>query len=204
MAELSIRPGRPTASDAAAFAELADMAAGGLFGSLLGRRALEIVARVYRHPANELSFEQTHFCEEDGSIAGMVNGYFGRHAKELRRGTARWFARHAGWRLIRAAAVALPRARVFAFMDRLAPDAYYIQELAVFPDRRGQGLGRVLLESVEETAREAGAASLELDVETGNDVAIALYEGFGFQAAATSPKALLGNVQVLRMVKHLA
>ncbi len=203
MPAVSIRPGRPTASDAAAFAELADMAADGLFEALLGRRAPEIVARVYRHPANELSFQQTDFCEADGSIAGMVNGYFGRHAKELRRGTARCLARHAGWWLARAAAVALPRARLFAFMDRRAPDAYYIQVLAVFPDRRGVGLGQRLLESVAATARKAGAASLELDVETRNDVAIALYERFGFRSIATSPKALLGNIQVQRMVKPL-
>jgi ribosomal protein S18 acetylase RimI-like enzyme len=59
------------------------------------------------------------------------------------------------------------------------PDAY-IQELYVVPGRRGQGLGRELLEAALDAAREAGAPHVELT--TGEDDAEArgLYESAGF------------------------
>jgi GNAT superfamily N-acetyltransferase len=56
----------------------------------------------------------------------------------------------------------------------------YLEELYVAPDRRGQGLGRALMEAAIELARRMGA--VHMDVGTGEDdvAARALYERFGF------------------------
>ena len=56
----------------------------------------------------------------------------------------------------------------------------YIQTIEVAPEFRAQGVGRALLEQIEESAREAGASMLWLHVDKTNDAAIALYESQGF------------------------
>jgi ribosomal protein S18 acetylase RimI-like enzyme len=59
------------------------------------------------------------------------------------------------------------------------PDAY-VQELYVVPDRRGEGLGRALLDAALDAAREAGAPHIELTTSEDDTEALALYESSGF------------------------
>jgi ribosomal protein S18 acetylase RimI-like enzyme len=56
----------------------------------------------------------------------------------------------------------------------------YLQELYVVPARRGEGLGRALVEATIETARAAGARSLDLNTGETDVGARALYEKLGF------------------------
>ena len=60
-----------------------------------------------------------------------------------------------------------------------APDAY-LEELYVAPARRGQGLGRALLEAAIEIARQAGATHMDLGTSEDDTAARALYESAGF------------------------
>jgi len=59
-----------------------------------------------------------------------------------------------------------------------------IHDLAVIPDHRGRGVGRLLLEGVEARARELGCCKLTLEVREDNHRAQRLYQGFGFGGAA--------------------
>ncbi len=56
----------------------------------------------------------------------------------------------------------------------------YLEELYVVPSRRGQGLGRRLLEAAVETARKEGATHMELGTSEADVAARALYESAGF------------------------
>jgi ribosomal protein S18 acetylase RimI-like enzyme len=56
----------------------------------------------------------------------------------------------------------------------------YLEELYVAPARRGQGLGRALLEAAIEIAREAGATHMDLGTSEDDIAARALYESAGF------------------------
>lgn len=56
----------------------------------------------------------------------------------------------------------------------------YLAELYVVPPRRGQGLGRPLMEAVLERARARGADYMELSTEETDVAARALYESLGF------------------------
>jgi ribosomal protein S18 acetylase RimI-like enzyme len=56
----------------------------------------------------------------------------------------------------------------------------YLAELYVVPERRGQGLGRALLEEVIVVAREVGADRIELNTSEDDVAARGLYERFGF------------------------
>lgn len=56
----------------------------------------------------------------------------------------------------------------------------YLAELYVVPARRGQGLGRALMEAAIETARERGADTMDIGVDEPDTAARRLYESLGF------------------------
>jgi ribosomal protein S18 acetylase RimI-like enzyme len=57
----------------------------------------------------------------------------------------------------------------------------YIDELYVHPPFRGRGIGRTAMEFVESAAREMGVNAIHLEASRGNDAAIRLYRGIGFE-----------------------
>jgi ribosomal protein S18 acetylase RimI-like enzyme len=56
----------------------------------------------------------------------------------------------------------------------------YLAELYVVPERRGQGLGRGLMEAAIELARREGADHMDLGTSEDDVAARALYESLGF------------------------
>jgi ribosomal protein S18 acetylase RimI-like enzyme len=60
---------------------------------------------------------------------------------------------------------------------------YYV---ATDPDRRGQGLGRAIMNAAEDWLREAGIAKLQLLVRQDNARASAFYETIGYDEAAVT------------------
>jgi ribosomal protein S18 acetylase RimI-like enzyme len=56
----------------------------------------------------------------------------------------------------------------------------YLAELYVVPARRGQGLGRALMEAALEMARDRGADTMEIGVDEPDLAARSLYESLGF------------------------
>jgi ribosomal protein S18 acetylase RimI-like enzyme len=63
----------------------------------------------------------------------------------------------------------------------------YLEELYVVPDRRGNGLGRALLEEAIEAARAEGATHMELGTSESDTAARGLYESAGFTNREGSP-----------------
>ena len=69
---------------------------------------------------------------------------------------------------------------------RFRPDIWseglecYLAELYVVPGRRGQGLGRALMEAAIDQARHQGAAHMDLGTSEDDVAARALYESLGF------------------------
>jgi ribosomal protein S18 acetylase RimI-like enzyme len=63
----------------------------------------------------------------------------------------------------------------------------YLAELYVVPDRRGQGLGRALMEAAIEFARSRGADYMDLGTSEDDTAAIALYESLGFDNREGKP-----------------
>jgi len=58
----------------------------------------------------------------------------------------------------------------------------FVDELYVIPERRGGGLGRALLRTLEAEARATGVRQLHLEVEQENDAGRRLYVQEGFTA----------------------
>jgi ribosomal protein S18 acetylase RimI-like enzyme len=72
-----------------------------------------------------------------------------------------------------------------------APSAH-LEILVVRGDAEGQGIGRALVESIEQTVREYGAESITLHTFSTNARARGLYERLGFTG------------ELIRYIKHLA
>lgn len=68
------------------------------------------------------------------------------------------------------------------FLPSMWSDGFevYLEELYIAPDRRGEGLGRKLLDAALELSRERGATHLQLNTSADDTAAIALYESAGF------------------------
>jgi len=56
----------------------------------------------------------------------------------------------------------------------------YLEELYVVPDRRGEGIGRALMDAAMEVARQQGAAHIDLGTSEDDTAARGLYESLGF------------------------
>jgi ribosomal protein S18 acetylase RimI-like enzyme len=66
-------------------------------------------------------------------------------------------------------------------LDRTGRD-WCVVDIALAPQTRGQGIGTKVLLAVQDAARAAGAAGIELSVEIMNGGAYALYARLGFVA----------------------
>jgi ribosomal protein S18 acetylase RimI-like enzyme len=73
--------------------------------------------------------------------------------------------------------IAVLRFRPSMYSDTL--DAH-LEELYVAPERRGQGIGRALLKAAMTTARETGAARMDIGTSEDDTAALGLYESLGF------------------------
>ena len=67
-----------------------------------------------------------------------------------------------------------------------APECY-LAELYVVPSRRGQGLGRAIMEAAIDTARAEGATYMDLGTGEDDVAARALYESLGFDNRGGRP-----------------
>ena len=69
----------------------------------------------------------------------------------------------------------------------------YLEELYVVPDRRGEGIGRTLLEAAMDEARVRRTAHIDLNTSTNDVAARALHESAGFtnrEGAPDGPRML--------------
>jgi len=64
----------------------------------------------------------------------------------------------------------------------------WIYDIHVDASRRGEGLGRALMEALHGAARELGATSIMLNVFGQNTAAIALYDSLGYAVTAQQMK----------------
>jgi ribosomal protein S18 acetylase RimI-like enzyme len=65
----------------------------------------------------------------------------------------------------------------------------YLEELYVAPERRGEGIGRALLEAVMDAARDEGATHIDLGTSENDTAALGLYESAGFTNREGDPES---------------
>jgi ribosomal protein S18 acetylase RimI-like enzyme len=67
----------------------------------------------------------------------------------------------------------------------------WVEDLFVRDDARGAGLGRALMDAVLGSATDRGCRRVELDVNSENTAALALYRSLGFRTGKTGGQDLL-------------
>ncbi len=90
----------------------------------------------------------------------------------------------------------------FAIMEFLAEHAH-LNLLAVDPHYRQAGVGRQLLEWLEETARAGGIFFINLEVRAGNDGAQAFYRRLGYRETKIMPRYYSGREPAVCMTHDL-
>lgn len=172
------------------FSELIMFSAKDIFAFLFGPGAQEFMKSVFAEPSHLFSYEHVWFAESDGRIAGMVLGYSGGQRKAEEKRTGFVLLKHIRLgilarlpRMIRMAGVVLP----------VNENEFYISNIAVYPDLRGQGIGSIIIEETEKIAREMGCRKIILDTEIENERAVKLYKSIGYNAGARTPEMKMGN-----------
>jgi ribosomal-protein-alanine N-acetyltransferase len=81
-------------------------------------------------------------------------------------------------------------------------DEIHINNVAIRPPFRGQGIGTMLLQHVLAEGRRLGARRATLEVRASNDGARRLYERLGFHVAATRPHYYSSPVEDALILWH--
>jgi ribosomal protein S18 acetylase RimI-like enzyme len=198
---ITVRPAVATIDEGQLFGRYLNIAADGAFRALLGRGYDQVIGEAYLSPDHDLSYETAVFAERSGRIVGMASGYTSHHHEQSSDEPLR---RAAGFRMVRMAAFSVLGRGMKAFIKTVPHGDYYLLALAVEDQYRGSGIGSILLDHSEDTARAAGCTRIVLDVPEKNTDVRQLYERRGLKIEATSPSILLlPNTRAYRMVKPL-
>ena len=198
---VTLRDATPNLDDGMAFARYLDEAAEGFFRFMFGRRCKEIIAKAFAWPDHDLSHQNVTFAERDGEIVGMALSY---SAEQHRRSSRQTLRRAAGRWNMRPRLVLMLFAPLMRIIDSMADRDFYIQAIAVDNELRGDGLGSILMESLDEKARANGATRLALDVSANNERARRFYVRRGFAVESRWPRRLrIRALTFYRMTKTI-
>jgi ribosomal protein S18 acetylase RimI-like enzyme len=198
MEKVTLRAAEPVLEEGRAYGRYLDDLAPG-FRYTLGRRAVEAIAGAYVQPGHDLSYEHATFAERDGGIVGVIAGYTGEQHQHSVDGALAEALGRRGFLGMRTAALV----KWLRYFGPRVDDEFYVWLLAVSVGYRGQGIGTVLMDSIDDRARGSGSTRLCLDVEAENEGARRFYERRGMTVESEWPTLPLLPAQVVRMSKPL-
>lgn len=190
--DFKLRPARR--EDAPDIARAVLMAVGEEIATALGgsadRRKLvdETFERTAARDDSQYSYRNAIIAEApDGSTAGVIVAYDGARLHDMRPA----FCEEAN-------AVMGYNIKSEDIPDETTPDEIYLDSLAVWPEWRGNGLARRLIEAAVDAHRDAGKP-VGLLCDPDNDRARRLYESLGFRIVGMRPFA---GVDMHHMLHH--
>ena len=196
-----LRAAKPSFDEGVVFARYADEVAEGFLRFMLGRNVITILATAYMHPNHDYSYQNVTFAERDHVIVGMAAGYT---AKQCHHFSDQPLKQAAASSALRMKAVKRLCAPLMRILETIAEEDFYLLSIAVDKELRGEGVGSMLMDAVEDRARASGATRLSLDVSAKNEGARRLYEHRGMAVESQWPKRLvIPGVKLLRMTKTL-
>ena len=195
--------------DAEVCARLIYMTMGTMADYLMGNdetaEAINILEQLFRREKNRYSYQYTNLAIIDGEIAGLLLSYPGRILKLLDLPMMGSII----------AVNELPEALRFfvrsiplMMVKEVEVDEYFINNVAVLPNFRRRGVGKLLMNLAEKLAKESGLNKCALTVEINNEPAVKLYQQLGYQIVGTVKveklERMIGFEGLYRMVKVLA
>lgn len=203
-----IQPAERTPEDAPAFAELATMASHDLLADIMGPGFHQVLTEMFLRDDNLYRARQVWFVDVDGEIAGMLCAFSGEQKAALNAETDRQLLAELGVQTQSAMRAQEQPGPISEFSDTVPEEAFYIQFLVIYPQARANGNGGQLLAKAHALARAAGSATSELDVESGNDAALAAYHRQDLAIQRTSVEVMHETqnrtLAMHRMVKAIA
>jgi ribosomal protein S18 acetylase RimI-like enzyme len=194
-----LRDAIPGTADARAVAWDLETATDRMFSLMLGSRWEPLLTAVVAQPGHAWSVERARVAEGDGELLGVLLGGPADTPEPDDSLGLPW-----GLTRLRLMAVGMAFQPFLSFMHHHDPGEWYVTAVSVTPEARGRGVGAALLEDAVARARDAGMASIALDVDAKNSGARRLYERHGFVVTGTSSAAwLAGGVRVQRMRRIL-
>lgn len=199
--EILIRPANPTFEEGLAYAKFLDQAADGFMRFMLGAKFAEVIAETSSTPAHDFSFENVLVAERNAVILGTAAGYTAQQhficSDEVLR-------KAPGFSTLRMSLVQLVCRSLWRFLNTIDNGNFYLQSIAVAPECRGEGIGSMLIDAMEERATGTDTTRLVLDVAAKNESARRLYERRGMAVVTRWPGRLpIPRFRVLRMAKPL-
>lgn len=182
--KIYIRPAK--SDDAPAAAQLMYYAGPSYVLTFFGKpesKAIRVLRSMFRLPYHTTSYTYAFVAEDEGGVLGLLSGLDSKSWRASKLAsqmyTAIWFVVVTPWQIPRMIGAFYDFARAFS---PVSDEEYYVENLAVLPERRRQGIGKQLMEFAEKQAQAKGLKRMVLDVETENEGARRLYQRLGFQA----------------------
>jgi len=183
-------------------AELALLAGEQLIPALFGQNALEFWEKAFRHRKCGFSYEHSWFLDIDDKSVGIAVGYDYQTQKKEELRTFLIILKCLKWTFVKQRNELRQSGEIMA---RTKEGDYYLSNLAVYPEYRGQGYGTVIMDSLEKMASEAGCRRLVLDAEVVKERTLQFYKRRGYEIEEPLPvlKTKMGDFGLYRMVKVL-
>ena len=184
------------------FSELCLISGPEFMPALFGGTHQRVARNLHRYRGNMFSYQHTRFAMVDGKVAGLMQCYDWVANRQEQLKTTLLIARYMRSRFI---ARMRPLQWSGQVLGRMDDGTFYISNMAVYPDYRGQGLCTALLQRAEEEARGSQATSIALDAETDNEYAIRQYRRFGMNAAGQPRGTVIDgrHFEFIRMSKDI-
>ena len=199
--EIVIRPANPTFEEGLAYAKFLDQAADGFIRFMLGAKFADVIADTFATPSHDFSFENVLVAERDAVIVGTAAGYTAQQHFECSDEVLR---KARGFSSLRMSLVQLVSGSLWRFLNAIENGDFYLQSIAVASECRGEGIGSMLIDAMEERATSTDATRSVLDVAAKNEGARRLYKRRGMTVAARWPRRFpIPRFRVLRMAKPL-
>ena len=196
------RPAKATFEEGVAYAKFLDQAADGFIRFMLGAKFAEVIAETFATPAHDFSFENVIVAERDGVIVGAAAGYT---AEQHSNCSDEVLTKAKGFPALRMSLVQVVAGPLWRFLNTVDDGDFYLQSIAVKPECRGEGIGSLLINAMEERAANTNATRIVLDVAAKNEGARRLYERRGMTVEKSWPRRFpIPQFRVLRMAKPLS
>ncbi len=147
------------------------------FPLLFGENIKEVLQEMFLKNYNLFSLKNVFTIENNKEITGMLLGYDWKTKKQSNLNTGILLLKKTRFKLLNNF---IPLLKFNSSVGQFKKGEYYISNIAIYPEFRGKGLGRELIQKAEEDAKRKHSKKVVLDVEKENNRAIKFYKELGY------------------------
>lgn len=155
------------------------------------KQSLDFLYKVFTSPGSEFSYDQHTALIKDGNVVAIGGVKTRSQTLKFTVNAAR--AIFSFYPFLSACRTVIRGLKVESVLQPPKAKVAMIHNLAVCPSSRNQGLGKLLIDELEQQMRKAGFKIAALDVDSHNPKAQILYERLGYQVISTHTGNIIGR-----------